>query len=97
MKRFPIDTLKIDRSFVRSITTNAHDASIVSAVISMGNNLHMRVVAEGVETREQLSFLQECDCPFGQGHYFSQPLAGPQCTQLLRRGVAVNTRQWQPC
>lgn len=97
LKRFPIDTLKIDRSFVRSITTNAHDASIVSAVISMGNNLHMRVVAEGVETREQLSFLQECDCPFGQGHYFSQPLAGPQCTQLLRRGVAVSTRQWQPC
>jgi len=97
LRRFPIDTLKIDRSFVRSITTNVHDASIVSAVISMGNNLHMRVVAEGVETREQLSFLQECDCPFGQGYYFSQPLGGTHCTQLLRRGIAVDTRQSQPC
>ena len=58
LKRFPIDTLKIDRSFVHSIATNTDDAGIVCAVISMGNNLHMRVVAEGVETREQLAFLQ---------------------------------------
>jgi diguanylate cyclase (GGDEF)-like protein/PAS domain S-box-containing protein len=97
LRRFPIDTLKIDRSFVRTITTNADDASIVSAVISMGKNLHMRVVAEGVETREQLAFLQDCDCPFGQGYYFSQPLTGRACTQLLRRGIAVDDRECQPC
>jgi diguanylate cyclase (GGDEF)-like protein/PAS domain S-box-containing protein len=97
LKRFPIDTLKIDRSFVRTITTNSDDASIVCAVISMGKNLHMRVVAEGVETREQLSFLQDRECPFGQGYYFSQPLTGQACTQLLRRGIAVDGLQVQPC
>ena len=97
LRRFPIDTLKIDRSFVRTITTNAGDASIVSAVISMGKNLHMRVVAEGVETREQLAFLQDRECPFGQGYFFSQPLTGQACAQLLRRGIAVDDREYQPC
>lgn len=97
LKRFPIDTLKIDRSFVRTVTTNADDASIVCAVISMGKNLHMRVVAEGVETREQLAFLQDRECPFGQGYYFSQPLSGAACTRLLRRGMAVDDRECQPC
>jgi EAL domain-containing protein (putative c-di-GMP-specific phosphodiesterase class I) len=97
LKRFPIDTLKIDRSFVRTITTNSDDASIVCAVISMGKNLHMRVVAEGVETRAQLSFLQDHECPFGQGYYFSQPLTGQACTQLLRRGIAADGLQVQPC
>ena len=97
LKRFPIDTLKIDRSFVRTVTTNADDASIVCAVISMGKNLHMRVVAEGVETREQLAFLQDRECPFGQGYYFSQPLTGAACTRLLRRGMAVDDRECQPC
>jgi EAL domain-containing protein (putative c-di-GMP-specific phosphodiesterase class I) len=87
LKRFPIDTLKIDRSFVHGIPTNSDDASIVGAVISMGSHLHMRVVAEGVETREQLVFLQHHDCPFGQGHYFSQPVTARECTQLLRRGI----------
>jgi diguanylate cyclase (GGDEF)-like protein/PAS domain S-box-containing protein len=97
LRRFPIDTLKIDRSFVRAVTTNADDASIVSAVIGMGKNLHMRVVAEGVETREQLAFLQDRECPFGQGYFFSQPLPARACTQLLRRGIAVDDRESQPC
>jgi diguanylate cyclase (GGDEF)-like protein/PAS domain S-box-containing protein len=95
LKRFPIDTLKIDRSFVSTIITNSDDASIVCAVISMGKNLHMRVIAEGVETREQLAFLQDRECPFGQGYYFSQPLTGPACTQLLRRGIAPDGQQVQ--
>ena len=89
LKRFPIDTLKIDRSFVRGVATNSDDASIVGAVISMGNNLHMRVVAEGVDSSEQLAFLQDRECHFGQGFYFCQPLTGRDCTQLLRRGFAV--------
>lgn len=97
LKRFPIDTLKIDRSFVHTITTNSGDASIVCAMISMGKNLHMRVVAEGVETEEQLAFLQDHECPFGQGYYLSQPLTGQACTQLLRRGIAMHDRQCQPC
>ena len=83
LKRFPIDTLKIDQSFVRDLTTDADDASIVSAVISMGKSLHMRVVAEGVETREQLAFLREQSCPEGQGYYFSRPVVAEEFTQLL--------------
>ena len=86
MKRFPIDTLKIDRSFVRDLTTDADDAGIVSAVISMGKSLNMLVVAEGVETREQLAFLKERGCPQGQGYYFSRPMVAREFTQLLGRG-----------
>jgi diguanylate cyclase (GGDEF)-like protein/PAS domain S-box-containing protein len=97
LKRYPIDTLKIDRSFVSSSTVNSDDASIVCAMISMGKDMHMRVVAEGVETQEQLTFLQDRGCPFGQGYYFSQPLPGRECTQLLRRGIPANGRQAQPC
>jgi EAL domain-containing protein (putative c-di-GMP-specific phosphodiesterase class I) len=96
MKRFPIDILKIDQSFIRTITSDPDDASIVCAVIGMGKNLHMRVVAEGIETHEQLAFLQNRECPIGQGHYFSQPLPGWECTQLLRRGISVHDLQLQP-
>ena len=92
LRRFPIDTLKIDQSFVRDLTTDADDASIVSAVISMGKSLHKRVVAEGVETPEQLAFLQEQNCPEGQGYYLSQPLVAGQLTQLLRLTVAETAR-----
>jgi diguanylate cyclase (GGDEF)-like protein/PAS domain S-box-containing protein len=88
LKRFPIDTVKIDRSFVRDLTTDADDASIVSAVISMGKRLHMQVVAEGVETPEQLAFLREQSCPEGQGYYFSRPLVAEEFAKLLGRGLA---------
>jgi diguanylate cyclase (GGDEF)-like protein/PAS domain S-box-containing protein len=87
LKRFPIDALKIDQSFVRDIVTDADDASIVSAVISMGKSLQMRVVAEGVETHEQLAFLQQLRCPEGQGYYFSHPVAPGEFTQLLARSA----------
>jgi len=83
LRRFPIDIVKIDRSFVRDLTTDDDDASIVSAVISMGSRLHMEVVAEGVETREQLAFLQEQGCPEGQGYYFSRPMVPAECAKLL--------------
>jgi diguanylate cyclase len=89
LKRFPIDTLKIDQSFVRDIVTDTDDASIVSAVISMGRSLKMRVVAEGVETREQLAFLQQRNCPEGQGYYFSRPVAPIQFARLLAHRVGT--------
>jgi diguanylate cyclase (GGDEF)-like protein/PAS domain S-box-containing protein len=88
LKRFPIDTVKIDQSFVRDVTTDADDASIVSAVISMAGSLHMRVVAEGVETGEQLAFLQERGCAFGQGYYFSRPMIADEFSQLLEKKAA---------
>jgi diguanylate cyclase (GGDEF)-like protein len=74
MRRFPIDALKIDRSFVDELATDQNDASVVNAVINMGRSLHMRVVAEGVETREQLMFLADNACPEAQGYLFSHPL-----------------------
>jgi diguanylate cyclase (GGDEF)-like protein/PAS domain S-box-containing protein len=88
LKRFPIDILKIDQSFVRDLTTDPDDASIVSAVISMGKSLNMQVVAEGVETREQLAYLHEHSCPEGQGHYFSEPVSAVEFTELLGRSVS---------
>jgi EAL domain-containing protein (putative c-di-GMP-specific phosphodiesterase class I) len=94
VKRFPIDTLKIDQSFVRDIVTDEDDATIVSAVIGMGKSLHMRVIAEGVETREQLEFLQKHGCPFGQGYLFSPPLGAWEFAQLLgqsNRAISENT------
>jgi EAL domain-containing protein (putative c-di-GMP-specific phosphodiesterase class I) len=97
LRRFPIDTFKIDRSFIRSVTTNADDACIVRALIGMGKSLHMRVVAEGVETPEQLAFLQDGDCPFGQGNYLGLPLTGPVCTNILRRRITVNAAADQAC
>jgi diguanylate cyclase (GGDEF)-like protein/PAS domain S-box-containing protein len=86
LKRFPIDALKIDQSFVRDLTTDEDDASIVTAVIGMGKNLHMRVVAEGVETPEQLAMLREYGCPQGQGYYFSRPVPAVEFGHLLKHG-----------
>ena len=87
LRRFPIDALKIDRSFVRDITTNPDDATIVSAVINMGKSLKQRVIAEGVETREQLAFLQSQQCGEGQGYYFSRPVFAEQFEKLLEGGI----------
>ena len=92
LKRFPIDTLKIDQSFVRDITTDPDDATIVSAVIGMGNSLNKRVSAEGVETREQLAFLRVKRCGEGQGYYFSRPVIAEEYTKLLRAGISEPSR-----
>ena len=75
LSRIPIDTLKIDQSFVHKLTNNSSSATIVSTVINMGRSLTMRVVAEGVETPEQLAFLQSQQCEEGQGYYFSEPMS----------------------
>jgi EAL domain-containing protein (putative c-di-GMP-specific phosphodiesterase class I) len=88
LKRFPIDALKIDQSFVRDLGVDEDDAGIVTAVIGMGKSLHMRVVAEGVETGEQLEILQEHGCPQGQGNYFCRPVAAEEFRHLLERETA---------
>jgi len=86
LKRFPIDTLKIDQSFVRDIATDADDATIVSAVIGMGKNLKHQVVAEGVETHAQLEFLRTQQCDEGQGFHFSHALSAEAFGLLLEAG-----------
>jgi EAL domain-containing protein (putative c-di-GMP-specific phosphodiesterase class I) len=83
LKRFPIDALKIDQSFVRDLATDADDAGIVSAVVNMGKSLRMRVVAEGVETAEQCEFLKMQQCPEAQGFYFSEPVLPEEVAELL--------------
>jgi diguanylate cyclase (GGDEF)-like protein/PAS domain S-box-containing protein len=89
LKQFPIDILKIDQSFVRELTTDPGANSIVSAVIGMGKNLGMQVVAEGVESREQLTCLQQLACPQGQGFYFSQPVTAAQFARLFGQGTGA--------
>ena len=83
LKRFPFDRVKIDRSFVRDITTDADDAAISRAIISMAHSLGIRVVAEGVETEAQCQFLRRHECDEMQGYYFSRPLPSMEITTLL--------------
>jgi len=89
LRRLPVDALKIDQSFVRNLTSQADDASIACAMITMGRSLHLRVVAEGIETRRQLAFLRDQNCPEGQGYYFSRPVAADEFAVLMRRRFAV--------
>ena len=87
LRKFPIDALKIDQSFVSQITAVPDETIIVKAVISMGRNLKFRVIAEGVETQEQLAFLQAHKCDEAQGYYFSRPVLPEQFAKLLKTGI----------
>jgi diguanylate cyclase (GGDEF)-like protein/PAS domain S-box-containing protein len=88
LRKFPIDALKIDQSFVRQITTARDETAIVTAVIGMGRNLKLRVIAEGVETPEELAFLQVHKCDEAQGFYFSRPVPPEEFAVLLQAGVS---------
>ena len=87
LKRFPIDTLKIDHSFVRDLATGTGDGSIVSAVINMGKSLHMRVVAEGVETQDQCALLKKLRCPEAQGFHFHEPMIPLEIAELFSPAI----------
>ena len=87
LKRFPIDTLKIDRSFTMGIPGDANDCAIASTIISIAQQLNHKVIAEGVETVEQLAFLKSSGCDEVQGYLFSQPLPAEQFEQALRENV----------
>jgi diguanylate cyclase (GGDEF)-like protein/PAS domain S-box-containing protein len=87
LKRFPIDALKIDQSFVHDLATDTDGASIVTAMIGMGRNLRMQVVAEGVETREQLEILREHGCHQAQGYYLGRPVPSEEFGRLLECSV----------
>ena len=86
LKRFPVDRLKIDQSFVKDVVTDPDNAAIAQAVISLGHGLNLKVTAEGVETREQLQFLREHQCDEKQGYLFSKPLAADDFGKLLQEG-----------
>jgi diguanylate cyclase (GGDEF)-like protein/PAS domain S-box-containing protein len=87
LRKFPIDALKIDQSFVRQITMAPDDTTIVTAVISMGRSLKLRVVAEGVESQQELEFLRAHQCDEAQGYYFSRPVLPQHFAQLLKTGI----------
>ena len=87
LRRFPVDALKLHQSFVHEITTDPADATIVGAMINIGRSLKQRVIAEGVETRAQLEFLQHHECGEGQGYYFSRPVPAEQAGKLLEAGI----------
>jgi diguanylate cyclase len=86
LRRFPLDAIKIDQSFVRQIANSPDEATIVTAIITMGQSLGLRVIAEGVETPEALEFLQAQQCDEAQGYYFSRPIPAEELATLLKSG-----------
>ena len=96
MKQFPIDTIKIDRSFVRDLPVDSEDQAIAQAIISMGKALGMTVIAEGVETVEQEAFLRSHACDEMQGFLFSKPLPAKQMADLLRAEARLDSPPLQP-
>ncbi len=91
LKRFPINKLKIDRSFVRDLTTDSEDAAIVTAIIALGHSLNLTIIAEGVESEQQLEYLHTQHCEQIQGYYFSRPIAARDFTDLLQSKPSI----WQ--
>ena len=90
LKRFPLDELKIDRSFVIGLAKDETDASIVRAIIALAHSLEFRVVAEGVETEEQLAALRRLGCDVFQGYFFSRPLPAEEFEKLALRAGSVS-------
>ena len=89
LRQFPIDTLKVDQSFIHEINAETDEATIISAVINMGCRLKHRVIAEGVETAEQLAFLRAHGCDEGQGYYFGRPMPAAETSKLLELSMAM--------
>ena len=96
LKRFPIDALKIDHSFVRDITTDPEDAMITLAIIGLAHSLKLKVVAEGVETQEQLELLAANGCDEIQGYHFSVPTTPDECARMLQGQPAPGLSARQP-
>ena len=96
LKHFPVNTLKIDRSFIRNVPGNTEDNAIAHAIITMGESLGLTVVAEGVETIEQMNYLKEQSCDEMQGFYFSRPVVPEQFADLLRKQSGGLTEYIQP-
>lgn len=85
LRRFPIDILKIDQSFINDLNLQSGDDALIKAIIAMGKSLNMKVIAEGVETKEQLTFLQTHHCHYAQGYYFSKPVSADQIELILKQ------------
>jgi EAL domain-containing protein (putative c-di-GMP-specific phosphodiesterase class I) len=89
LKHFPLDKLKIDQSFVRELVTDSYDAAIITAVVALGHGLKLEVIAEGVETQEQLKFLRSVNCDGVQGYYLSRPVPAQEATNLFLKKITL--------
>jgi EAL domain-containing protein (putative c-di-GMP-specific phosphodiesterase class I) len=89
LSRFPVDLLKIDRSFVEKIATDAHSAELVQTIVQLGRSLGLQTVAEGIESAEQLDALRRIGCEFGQGYLFAKPVTARLITAMLRTGLPL--------
>ncbi|MGA1476384.1 MAG: EAL domain-containing protein, partial [Prochlorothrix sp.] len=99
LKRFPLDTLKVDQSFVRELDHSQEDARIVEAIVTLSHNLGLDVVAEGVETLEQLIYLRQLGCEAAQGYLFAQPLPAAEALQLIHQAMTqplLDSPTWIP-
>ena len=94
LKRYPVDTLKLDRSFVDGMGHDIEDTAIVNAVIAFARTLSLSVTAEGIETVEQLTQLQSLGCDQGQGYYFAKPMTAEAVTALLATDSNWGAEQW---
>ncbi len=96
LKRFPIDSIKIDKSFINDITTDPDSGSIVTAIISLSHSLNLKVIAEGVETEEQLNILRILRCDFIQGFYYSRPLTSEAIEHIYVASMVANEKPEGP-
>lgn len=96
LHRFPIDTLKIDRSFVKNMARGGEDLEIVQTIITLGHHLGMEIIAEGVETAEQAALLKELKCEYGQGYFFSKPVSAKEVEALLFPSRRLRARRQTP-
>lgn len=92
LKKFPVDKIKIDRSFISDIPDDKDDMALTLAIIALSHNLNLSVIAEGLETGSQLSFLVNNGCPEGQGYFFSKPIPAEEITRLLATSSAPNNQ-----
>jgi EAL domain-containing protein (putative c-di-GMP-specific phosphodiesterase class I) len=93
LKRFPFDTLKVDRSFIRNLAADGDERAITEVIVAMGKTLSMTVVAAGVETKEQRAYLQDVACDEMQGFYFSKPIAEAEFAAFLRKHLASSIKE----
>jgi EAL domain-containing protein (putative c-di-GMP-specific phosphodiesterase class I) len=96
LKHLVVDSLKIDRTFIRDVTSDTTDAALVGAVITMAQSMDLRVVAEGVETQAQLDYLRDLHCDIAQGYLLGHPVSAKEAEELLKSGAKALTPEGKP-